>query len=1065
MKNYTLILIISYLFFSVSIKSQQCNIIYVTTNGSGVGTISDPTDLATAISSAIVGDVIRVGAGVYNISNALNIPGGVTIEGGFDPSNSWQKSSTRGVSKIFRTNTNLEGPVGNRRLVSLYGNGISNFRLQDITIETASVSVAGGTVYGVHLTNCSNYYFTRTHIIAGRGGDGVDGTIGSNGTNGANGGGGLEGDDDDTGRGGAGGRGGNGAGAGAGAGGLGGAGGNTNAPGINGAISTIRSGGGGGGGGGSGCRNNGTSGAGGRGGGTFSSVATIPGASAVSGDRSGGRNGINGSPGANGSVGANGSAGTYVSGFFVTGSPGANGQDGAGGKGGSGGSGGTGDRCTFCWNGSGSGGGGGGGGGQGGAGGTGGTSGGGSFALYLYNNGVNGNVVQSEFVTLGAGTGGTGAVGGTGGLGGARGNRGNHNEGVFGGYGGAGGRGGNGGKGGDGASGDFFKLRLDGGIALVTQEESFDLTVQPEITMGNMICLKDIFSYNSSSPNTWNFGSTASPQSSNGMSAQTNYSNLGRHDVIFGSNTYYGFNYVSTASPNIAYAGVDSTICSNTNTINLWANTPSNGVGTWTVLSGGGTVSNPNSENGTLTMNEGLNVLEWKIDGGACCGATTDTVEITYNTVSIMPTTISGDTVLCLGESTTLTVNDGQLGTGANWQWYSGSCGGTVLSSQNTLTVAPTSDEVYYVTVENGICPVTQTCASILVSVGSISVLPTSIYPKRSRICGGDTTMLLVNGGTLATGDSWYWRADSCNGPLVGIGDSIIVSPQVETTYYLRPENGVCESHDPCMSLTVQVGSLSDAPINLISNQNNICGGDTTIITFTGANLAQNDIWHWYTDSCGGNLVGYGDTMFVAPNVSTQYYLRAEGPNCEPSECRSININVISTPVTFNWVDTICGVFNPVDLSDMGNPTGGVFTGNGITNNVFEPADVGAGLHPITYTYFDAVANCYVPIYDTIPVFLNCNFNNSDDITGGINTITPNGDGVNDIWQLDLSEYSKPEVIIYNKWGSVIYQTKKNMVEWDATYKGSIVSSGTYYYLIRFGDEKEQQSGTLTIIK
>lgn len=1047
--------------------AQQCNVIYVTTTGAGVGTISDPTDIASAILASSVGDVIRVGEGVYSISTALNIPGGVTIEGGFDPADSWSKSSSRDVTKILRTNTNLEGPVGNKRLVSFYGNGISNFRLQDITIEVASTTTPGASVYGVHLTNCSNYYFTRTHIIAGKAGNGTNGANGANGVVGSNGLAGARGDDDDTGRGGRGGRGGNGGGAGSGAGGNGGAGGNTNAPGLTGGISANIRAGGGGGGGGSGSRNTGLSGSGGAGGGTFSSPGLMGVTAGVSGDDKGGRTNLfDGTSGANGVVGANASSGTYTGGFFVAGSPALNGTDGAGGKGGSGGSGGSGDKCTFCYNGSGSGGGGGGGGGQGGEGGKGGTGGGGSFAMYLFTNGINGNVVQSQLVSNGPGTGGVGGIGGSGGSGGARGNRGSHNENGVGGYGRKGGDGGRGGNGGNGSVGDFFQIHLDGGTPLAVQEENFDLSVQPEITMANIICLKDDFSYSATSSNSWNFGLGTTPQMSSGTSVQTNYPTLGRHDVVYGSDTYVGFNYVSTASPNIAVAGVDSAICSNTNTINLWGNPAENATGTWTVISGGGTVTNPNQENATLTMAVGVTALEWKIDGGACCGFTADTVEVTYNTVSVLPTSILGDTVLCLGDSTVLTENGGQLGSGANWQWYSGSCGGTPISNQNSVTVTPTTDQDYYIRAENGICPVPTNCTSLLVSVGSISIFPNNVLSNRSLVCGGDTTLLFVDGGILAPGDDWYWRADSCDGPIAGIGDTITVAPQNTTTYYLRPENGACQSFDPCLSITISTGSLSVPPVNLVSDQNNICGGDSTILTFFGASLAANDMWYWYTDSCGGELVGYGDTLVVAPIVPTEYYLRAEGPNCESTDCKDININVLSGLVTFDWTDTICGVLDPVDLTSYANPSGGVFSGAGIVGDDFEPALVGAGLHPIQYTYHDltpGLVDCYVPIHDTIEVFLNCHF--GEDITGGITVITPNGDGVNDTWELDLSSYSKPEVLIYNKWGSTIFQSTNQVISWDATFKGNVISSGTYYYFIRFGDEKEQQTGSLTIIK
>jgi gliding motility-associated-like protein len=1049
--------------------TQQCNVIYVSTVGLGVGSVSDPTDLTTAISVANTGDVIRMDSGTYVFSNPINIPSGITIEGGFIEAESWKKYSTAGLTTIYRNASNLEGVQYNDRIVAFYGNTVSNFRFQDITIKTADAATSGTSVYGVHLTNCSSYYFTRTQVVAGKGGDGRTGSGGTNGVPGSAGLIGGSGDSDSDCSGGFGGRGGAGGGTGAGGGAIqtssaGCVG--TGRTGANGTTSTNARAGGGGGAGGAGGEDR-CGGFGGSGGGTLLFTTLTNRGNRGCDDGGNGSGAASGAAGSNGTIGAVGPSGTYSGGFFIPGLSAGNGTDGTGGKGGGGGGGGGGQNGTFVDDGAGSGGGGGGGGGQGGAGGIGGTGGGGSFGVYLFNNGANGYFNQDNISSQGGGSGGLGGAGGSGGSGGVRG-LGNpySNEVGAGGNGGNGGNGGAGGTGGTGVTGDFFRIYLDGGTAPVTQEETFNLAAQPIITMENNLCLKDTFEFSGQTLNNWVFGNNSTPIVNTGANSSATLDSLDRHTITYGTDIYNGFAYVSNNSPNIAEAGIDSIVCSNTNTIDLWANTASNGIGTWTVVSGGAVLANPNQENSSVTLLEGLSVLEWKIDGGACCGFTTDTVEITYNTVSITPTTVSGDTVLCLGDSTTLTINSGQLGTGANWQWYTGSCGGTPVSSQSSISITPTADITYYVTTENGNCPVPQTCLPVLVSVGSISTFPNSLSSGRSLVCGGDTTILYVDGGALAPGDDWYWRADSCDGPIVGIGDTVIVAPEVGTTYYLRPENGVCQSFDPCLDITINTGSLSVPPINLVSNQNNICGGDSTLLTFFGSNLASNDMWYWYTDSCGGELVGYGDSLIVAPIVSTQYYLRAEGPNCEPSDCKDININVLSGLVTFDWQDTICGAFEPVDLSGSATPLGGVFSGAGVVDGNFEPALVGAGLHPVVYTYNDltpGLVDCYVPIYDTIEVFLNCHF--GDDITGGINVITPNGDGVNDTWQLDLSQYSQPEVLIFNKWGSSIFQTTNAIVNWDATFKGNTVSSGTYYYIIKFGEEKEQQSGSLTIIK
>ncbi|HQG73007.1 hypothetical protein, partial [Tenuifilum sp.] len=42
----------------------------------------------------------------------------------------------------------------------------------------------------------------------------------------------------------------------------------------------------------------------------------------------------------------------------------------------------------------------------------------------------------------------------------------------------------------------------------------------------------------------------------------------------------------------------------------------------------------------------------------------------------------------------------------------------------------------------------------------------------------------------------------------------------------------------------------------------------------------------------------------------------------------------------------------PIAL-DGGSPTGGVYSGNGVSGSTFDPAAAGAGTHTITYTYTD----------------------------------------------------------------------------------------------------------------
>lgn len=64
------------------------------------------------------------------------------------------------------------------------------------------------------------------------------------------------------------------------------------------------------------------------------------------------------------------------------------------------------------------------------------------------------------------------------------------------------------------------------------------------------------------------------------------------------------------------------------------------------------------------------------------------------------------------------------------------------------------------------------------------------------------------------------------------------------------------------------------------------------------------------------------------------------------------------------------------------------------------------------------------------------------------NVFTPNGDGINDFWELPiLIGY---DVEIYNRWGNLIIKTDASNFRWDGKNKnGNSLSDGVYYYIIQ----------------
>lgn len=80
------------------------------------------------------------------------------------------------------------------------------------------------------------------------------------------------------------------------------------------------------------------------------------------------------------------------------------------------------------------------------------------------------------------------------------------------------------------------------------------------------------------------------------------------------------------------------------------------------------------------------------------------------------------------------------------------------------------------------------------------------------------------------------------------------------------------------------------------------------------------------------------------------------------------------------------------------------------------------------------------------------------------NVFTPNHDGVNENWLVNLSVFEKVNCVIYNRWGNLIYQTNKTIIQWDGySTSGIEMEDGVYFYFII--TEKEKYKGHIQLIR
>ncbi len=206
----------------------------------------------------------------------------------------------------------------------------------------------------------------------------------------------------------------------------------------------------------------------------------------------------------------------------------------------------------------------------------------------------------------------------------------------------------------------------------------------------------------------------------------------------------------------------------------------------------------------TLTVSDAANQ-----DGGSIDGWSLNMCLAVCNQAST-PTLQASASDVCPNGLSALSVSSGNLNDATDWEWYSGSCGGTPVGTGTSINVNPTTTTTYYVRGEGGCTGQAASCESITVNV----------YTP-------------YNGNVSAT---------FCNGDTYTFPDGSTTTVTSSNTTVLQDQNG-CDS---TINTTATVVSLSFS----ITNDN---AGSLT------SNQANNATYQWI--DCGnGNAIIPGET-------------------------------------------------------------------------------------------------------------------------------------------------------------------------------------------------------------
>ncbi len=293
-------------------------------------------------------------------------------------------------------------------------------------------------------------------------------------------------------------------------------------------------------------------------------------------------------------------------------------------------------------------------------------------------------------------------------------------------------------------------------------------------------------------------------------------------------------------SPAAANAGLPQTFCETSSTV-MAANAATNGgTGTWMLISGSGTVAEPNNPTSAVTgLGYGVNTFRWTISSAlGICSNSSSTVTITRNR---NPIDLTGNVTIL--KNPVCYNTPGQLritGTEADVKYYlrtgetDGSFvqgnGGTITLTTPNLTAA-TTFQIH--AIKDG------TGCDIIFGSYTINVNPEFTLAQlieTHNICAGATTTISValTGGTSPYTIVWNDGSDHTINNYVS-GTSITVGPYPagSTTITLTSvtDNNLCVPASLGNPITITVGST---PVSAtLTGSGDACVGSTSSLTVT----------------------------------------------------------------------------------------------------------------------------------------------------------------------------------------------------------------------------------------
>jgi len=313
--------------------------------------------------------------------------------------------------------------------------------------------------------------------------------------------------------------------------------------------------------------------------------------------------------------------------------------------------------------------------------------------------------------------------------------------------------------------------------------------------------------------------------------------------------------FVFDSNTPIANAGPDQSLCTtNGSTTMAGSAVASPSIGVWTLVSGTGTIADPNSPTSQITgLQVGQNIFQWTVDNGPCAsGITTDQMSIFVFDPNNPVAAAGPDQNVCTSAGNSITLEGSPVIFPATGVWTVVGSPATIANPNSPTTLVTdlaTGNYSFVWTVNNGVCPNPVSSSTSLVVVADGTAQAALAGPDQS-VCGNSTPMTMAaNAPTGVATGSWsvvqgtanFSSSSAANATVTGLSIGI-------NTLRWSIDNGACGITSDLVDILVY------SPTNPVANagpDQQLCT-PTTSTTLTGSNLIIPAVGQWTLVSGAG---------------------------------------------------------------------------------------------------------------------------------------------------------------------------------------------------------------------